>query len=120
MTQVTKALNVTETDLRKVPNIEDHIQERKVGKNIGHMVTAEGVELAEKHFSKPSGPEEVCIVQRPRNKNLLVCKSGDKEFRVKVRDNLNWSVGQQIEVTPDGDIYQLTAQWRRWEMRKIR
>ena len=120
MTQVMKALNVTEPELRAVPGIGPHIHERKVGPNMGYMVTSEGVELAEKHFSSPNGPEQVRIVLRPRNKGLLICRSGEKEYRVKVRDNKNWSVGQQIEVTPDGDIYQLATEWRRWEMRKIR
>ncbi len=120
VTQVVKALSVTEDELRAVPDIAPHIQERKVGPNVGYMVTEEGVELARKHFSEPTGPEKVRVALRPRNLGLLVCKGGGTEYRVKVRNNRLWSVGQDIEVTKDGEIYQLTAEWRRWEKRKIR
>ena len=118
ITKVMEKLGVSRSDINKVPNIKEHISERKVGPNTGYMITVKGAEMVEEFIKKTNRPVEVTVKLRPRNSGVLICTADGKDYTVKVRHNFNFSVGQKIEVTPDGDFYQLSKEWAVWERRK--
>ena len=118
ITKVMEKLGVSRSDINKVPDIKEHISERKVGPNTGYMITVKGAEMVEEFIKKTNKPVEVVVKLRPRNSRVLICTADGEDYTVKVRHNFNFSVGQKIEVTPDGDFYQLSKEWSIWERRK--
>ncbi len=93
-------------DILNVPGIGKHLRLTKVGKNEAHQVSQEGLAIL-KGYEEASNqaPRMVRILQRPINRRILVVDMNGAREKVFVRDNKNFSVGNEIEV-----------EWRdRWE-----
>jgi hypothetical protein len=134
-----EGLGLTVEELRGLPGVDSHITERKVGPNMGYMISDEGVELARvrmvarSRIMNPAYPNlkvKAKIVKRPKNRRLLVCRlegdgmplaegSEQREAMVRVRNNQSWSVGQVIElgVVDSEGMWSLTHKWNQWEKR---
>jgi hypothetical protein len=129
-----KGLGLTVEQLRGMPGVDGYITERKVGPNLGYMISDEGIEFAHNRMNPVSRPDPTVkakIVKRPRNRRLLICRlegdgmplsegSEQSEAIVRVRNNQNWSAGQVIEldsVDKEG-LWRLTHRWAQWEKRR--
>ena len=93
-------------DILNVPGIGKHLRLTKVGKNEAHQVSQEGLAILKGHEEASNqAPRMVRILQRPINRRILVVDMNGAREKVFVRDNKNFSVGNEIEV-----------EWRdRWE-----
>jgi len=106
MKRVEAETGLTREEVLAVPGIEGHLRLSKVGRNEAYQVSQEGLAIL-KGFEEEANqaPRMVRILQRPINKRLLVVDMEGSREKVFVRDNRNFSVGNQIEV-----------EWRdRWE-----
>ena len=131
-----QTLGLTVEELRGMPGVGGYITERKVGPNLGYMISDEGIEFAHRRMNPVSRPDpnvevKARIVKRPRNRRLLICRlegdgmplaegSEQSEAIVRVRNNQNWSAGQVIElgkVDRDG-VWSLNHKWTQWEKRR--
>lgn len=131
-----QTLGLTVEELRGMPGVGGYITERKVGPNLGYMISDEGIEFAYRRMNPVSRPDpnvevKARIVKRPRNRRLLICRlegdgmplaegSEQSEAIVRVRNNQNWSAGQVIElgkVDRDG-VWSLNHKWTQWEKRR--
>jgi hypothetical protein len=131
-----KGLGLTVDELKGLPGVDGYITERKVGPNLGYMISDEGIAFAKNRMNPVSRPDpnlaiRAKIVKRPRNRRLLICRlegdgmplaegSEQSEAIVRVRNNQNWSAGQIIEldsVDSEG-LWRLTHRWTQWEKRR--
>ena len=131
-----KGLGLTVEQLRGMPGVDGYITERKVGPNLGYMISDEGVAFAHNRMNPVSRPDpnltiKAKIVKRPRNRRILICRlegdgmplaegSEQSEAIVRVRNNQNWSAGQVIDldsVDKEG-LWRLTHRWTQWEKRR--
>lgn len=131
-----QTLGLTVEELRGMPGVGGYITERKVGPNLGYMISDEGIEFAHRRMNPVSRPDpnvevKARIVKRPRNRRLLICRlegdgmplaegSEQSEAIVRVRNNQNWSAGQVIELGKVGGdgVWSLNHKWTQWEKRR--
>tara|TARA_Y100000361_G_C11139062_1_gene333921 strand:- start:688 stop:1041 length:354 start_codon:yes stop_codon:yes gene_type:complete len=98
---------MSKSDILQVPDIGKHLRKTKVGKNETYQVSEEGLAIL-KGYSSQKKEKTVRVLQRPINRRILVVEMDGKREKVFVRNNLNFSVGKQLDV-----------QWRdRWEPTK--
>jgi hypothetical protein len=106
MKRVEAETGLTREEVLAVPGIGGHLRLSKVGRNEAYQVSQEGLAILKGvEEAANQAPRMVRILQRPINKRLLVVDMEGSREKVFVRDNRNFSVGNQIEV-----------EWRdRWE-----
>ena len=109
MKRVEAETGMSREDILKVPGVGAHLRLAKVGRNEAHQVSQEGLAILKGYEEEANrAPRMVMVLQRPINRRILLVDMGGSREKVFVRDNRNFSVGNQIEV-----------EWRdRWEPTK--